>query len=174
MVTYNRFYVISCHEIAIFFSPILPWSISGVSLSELCCEQKPLKEHWNLFGRDKKRVGHERRIIKKQMQGFLHNAFKKVQGFLYSCLAYFSFQKTSWGFTFLLSNNSSHLFGKKSSHLGVFCKKVFLKISQKFKTNTCDGVSFLIKLLAESLQLYKKGNSAHGFSCKFCKFFLLL
>ena len=95
------------------------------------------------------------------MQGFLHNAFKKVQGFLYSCLAYFSFQKTSWGFTFLLSNNSSHLFGKKSSHLGVFCKKVFLKISQKFKTNTCDGVSFFIK----------RGIQHTGFPVNFVNFF---
>ena len=127
MVTYNRFYVISCHEIALFFSPILPWSISGVSLSELCCEQKPLKEHWNLFGRDKKHVGHERRIIKKQMQGFLHNAFKKVQGFLYSCLAYFSFQKTSWGLTFLLSNNSSHLFEKKKQSSGGVLQESVLK-----------------------------------------------
>ena len=156
---------------SLFFSPILPWSISGVSLSELCCEQKPLKEHWNLCGRDKT-CGSWKKNHKKADS--LHNAFKKVQGFLYSCLAYFSFQKTSWSFTFLLSNNSSHLFEKRAVIWGCSARKVFLKISQKFKTNTCEGVSFLIKLLAESLQLYKKGNSAHGFSCKFCKIFLLL
>ena len=40
----------------------------------------------------------------------------------------------------------------RSSHQRCSVKKVFLKISQK--ENTCTGVSFLIKLQAEGLQLF--------------------
>ena len=38
----------------------------------------------------------------------------------------------------------------------VFYKKMFLKISQNPKENTCVGVSFLIKLQAWKLQFYLK------------------
>ena len=46
----------------------------------------------------------------------------------------------------------------RSSHRGVLCKKVFLKISQNSQENTCARVSFLIKFQALGL-----------FSCEFCK-----
>ena len=36
---------------------------------------------------------------------------------------------------------------------------------------TCAAVSFLIKLQAESLQLYQKETMEHVFSCEFCEFF---
>ena len=49
-----------------------------------------------------------------------------------------------------------------------FVKTVFLKISLSSHENTCAGVSFSIKLLAEDLQLFlKKGAPAHVFSCEF-------
>ena len=42
----------------------------------------------------------------------------------------------------------------RSSRPQVFCKKVFLEISQNSQENTCARVSFLIKLQASGLQLY--------------------
>ena len=44
----------------------------------------------------------------------------------------------------------------------VFCKKVFLEISQNSQKNTCARVSFLIKLQASGLLLYLKRNSGTG------------
>ena len=41
----------------------------------------------------------------------------------------------------------------RSSRLEVFCKKIFLEISQHSQENTCARLSFLIKLLASGLQL---------------------
>ena len=41
----------------------------------------------------------------------------------------------------------------RSSQPGMFCKKVFLEISQNSQENTCTRVSFLIKLQAWGLQL---------------------
>ena len=45
---------------------------------------------------------------------------------------------------------------------GVLCKKVFLEISQNSQENTCDRVSFLIKLQAWALQFYLKRDSGTG------------
>ena len=42
----------------------------------------------------------------------------------------------------------------RSSSPEVFCKKVFLEISQNSQEKTCATVSFLIKLQALDLQLY--------------------
>ena len=39
----------------------------------------------------------------------------------------------------------------RSSRLKVYCKKVFLEISQNSQENTCARVSFLIKLQAQSM-----------------------
>ena len=39
---------------------------------------------------------------------------------------------------------------------GILWKKVFLKILQNSRENTCASVSFLIKLQASGLQLYEK------------------
>ena len=41
-------------------------------------------------------------------------------------------------------------------------KKLFLEISQNSWENTCDRVSFLIKLQALGLQLYQKRDSGTG------------
>ena len=42
----------------------------------------------------------------------------------------------------------------RSSHQRCSVKKVFLEISQKSQENTCDRVSFSMKLQASGLQLY--------------------
>ena len=42
----------------------------------------------------------------------------------------------------------------RSSRLEVFCKKVFIEISQNLQKNTCGRVSFLMELQAWCLQLY--------------------
>ena len=58
----------------------------------------------------------------------------------------------------------------RSRLLEVFCKKVFLEISQKSQKNTCVRVSFLIKLQATLLK------ERHWYRCfpvnfaKFCQF----
>ena len=52
----------------------------------------------------------------------------------------------------------------------VFCKKVFLEISQKSRENTCTRVSFVIKLEASGLQLYLKGDWHRYFPVNFAKF----
>ena len=48
--------------------------------------------------------------------------------------------------------------------LNVFCKKVFLEISQNSQENTCVRVSFLIKLQAQGQQLYQKRDPGTGVS----------
>ena len=45
---------------------------------------------------------------------------------------------------------------------GVLWKKMFLKTSQNSQQNTCTRASFLMKLLAWSLQLYEKRGSSTG------------
>ena len=73
----------------------------------------------------------------------------------------------------------------RKSHPEVFCKKVFLEISQNSQESTCARASFLIKLQAFSIShggflmfsggtekacnFIKKGTLAQVFSCKFCK-----
>ena len=47
----------------------------------------------------------------------------------------------------------------RSSRPEVYCKKVFLKISQNSQENTCTKVFFSIKLQAWDLQLYQKRDS---------------
>ena len=54
----------------------------------------------------------------------------------------------------------------RSSCPEVFCKKVFLEISQNSQENTCARVPFLIKLQAT---LLKKETLAQVFSCEFCE-----
>ena len=48
-------------------------------------------------------------------------------------------------------------------------RKVFLEISQNSQEDTCATVSFLIKLQASDLQLYKKETLAQVFSYEFCE-----
>ena len=57
----------------------------------------------------------------------------------------------------------------RSSRPEVFCKKVFLKISQNSQENTCTRVSFLIKLQAPACSFIKKEALAQEFSCGFCE-----
>ena len=54
---------------------------------------------------------------------------------------------------------------------GVLWKKLFLKISQNSQKNTSARVSFLTKLQASELQLYKKETLALVFSWEFCEIF---
>ena len=49
----------------------------------------------------------------------------------------------------------------------MFCWRVFLKISQTSKENTCAGVSFLIKLQAFAFNFIIKETQAQVFSCEF-------
>ena len=48
-------------------------------------------------------------------------------------------------------------------------KMVFLEISQNSQENTCDRVSFLIKLQASASNFIKKETLAQVFSCEFCE-----
>ena len=57
----------------------------------------------------------------------------------------------------------------RSSRPEVFCKKVFLKISQNSQENTCTRASFLIKLQAPACSFIKKEALAQEFSCGFCE-----
>ena len=60
----------------------------------------------------------------------------------------------------------------RRSRSEVFCKKVFLEISQNLPENTCARVSFLIKFQALGLRpatLLKKNTLAQVFSCEFCE-----
>ena len=83
-----------------------------------------------------------------------------------------------------ISHCSIHLFGisealskegdiaalsHRSSRPEVFCKKVFLEISQSSQGNTCARISFLIKLLASACSFIKIETLAQVFSCEFCK-----
>ena len=52
----------------------------------------------------------------------------------------------------------------RSSRPEVFCKKVFIEISQNSKENNCAKVSFLVKLKDSGLQ----ETMAQVFSCEFC------
>ena len=49
----------------------------------------------------------------------------------------------------------------------MFCKKVFLEISQSSQENACARVSFLIKL--KTCNFIKKETLAQVFSCEFCE-----
>ena len=51
----------------------------------------------------------------------------------------------------------------RSSRPVMFCKKVFLEISQNSQGNTCARVSFLIKLQAEACNFIKEETLAHVF-----------
>ena len=66
-------------------------------------------------------------------------------------------------------NEKMHL-SYRSSSPEVFCKKVFLKISQYSQDKTCPGVSFLSKLQAWGLQLYWKRLSHRCFPMNFAIF----
>ena len=57
----------------------------------------------------------------------------------------------------------------RNSRPDVFCKKVFLEISQNSQKNTCARVSFLIKLQAQPCNVIKKETLAQVFSCEFCQ-----
>ena len=48
-------------------------------------------------------------------------------------------------------------------------KKVFLEILQNSQENTCARVSFLIKLQALRLQLFKRDTLTQVFSYEFCE-----
>ena len=62
-----------------------------------------------------------------------------------------------------------------SNHSSVFYKKVILKISQYSQENTCARTSFLIKLQAWGLQLYRKNGSDTGaFFCEIFKCIFLI
>ena len=72
-------------------------------------------------------------------------------------------------------NNSKHfvLFHFRSSRAEVFCKNVFLELSQNSQENTCARASFLVKLHTSSLQLYfilKKWLWHSWFPANFTKF----
>ena len=59
----------------------------------------------------------------------------------------------------------------RSSRLEVFRIKVFLKISQNSKQNTCTWVSVFIKLQAKACNFIKPETQALVFSCEFCEIF---
>ena len=71
----------------------------------------------------------------------------------------------------------SHVYSYRSSRSEVFCKKVFLEISQNLQENTCARVSFSIKLHCENfLQIFlsiiiyfqlsgKKSQFTKNFAC---------
>ena len=72
-------------------------------------------------------------------------------------------------------NNSKHfvLFHFRSSRAEVFCKNVFLELSQNSQENTCARASFLVKWHTSSLQLYfilKKRLWHSWFPANFTKF----
>ena len=58
----------------------------------------------------------------------------------------------------------------RSRLLEVFCKNVFLEISQKSQKNTCVRVSFLIKLQASAYNLLRKRPWQSCFPVNFAKF----
>ena len=59
----------------------------------------------------------------------------------------------------------------RGSRLEVFCKKLFLEISQNSQENACAKVSFLIKLQVQAWasSCIKKETQAQVFSCEFCE-----
>ena len=59
----------------------------------------------------------------------------------------------------------------RSSHRRCSMKKVLLTISQNSQNNTCDRVSFLIKLQVLACNIIKKETVSQAFSCDFCKIF---
>ena len=61
----------------------------------------------------------------------------------------------------------------RSSRPDVFCKKVFLEISQNSRENTCARVSFLTKLQDEACNFIKKRLWQCCFPAKFTKFLFL-
>ena len=58
-----------------------------------------------------------------------------------------------------------------SSHPRSSIKKVFLIILQNTQKNTCAGVSFLIKLLAEASNFINIETLTKVFSCELCEIF---
>ena len=74
--------------------------------------------------------------------------------------------------TILLKRDSNTgILQLKVATRGVLWKKLFLKISQNSQKNTSARVSFLTKLQASELQLYKKETLALVFSWEFCEIF---
>ena len=63
--------------------------------------------------------------------------------------------------------NTNKQFQKQATE--VFCKKMFLEISQNSLENICTRASFLIKLQAEACNFTKKETLAQVFSCEFYK-----
>ena len=53
--------------------------------------------------------------------------------------------------------------------LEVFCRKMYLKISQNSQEDTCARVSFLIKLHASACNFIKKETLPLVLSCEFCE-----
>ena len=54
---------------------------------------------------------------------------------------------------------------------GSVLQKVFLKISQNSRKNTCARISFVIKLQAESCNFIKRETLTQVFSCEYCEIF---
>ena len=73
--------------------------------------------------------------------------------------------------TLLKRDSNTGILQLKVATRGVLWKKLFLKISQNSQKNTSARVSFLIKLQASELQLYKKETLALVFSWEFCEIF---
>ena len=73
--------------------------------------------------------------------------------------------------TLLKRDSNTGILQLKVATRGVMWKKLFLKISQNSQKNTSARVSFLTKLQASELQLYKKETLALVFSWEFCEIF---
>ena len=58
---------------------------------------------------------------------------------------------------------------QRSSRPELFCKKVFVEISQNSQENTSARVSFLIKLQAWTCNFNKRETLAQVFFCAFCE-----
>ena len=65
--------------------------------------------------------------------------------------------------------SKTNFFSFRSSQQRCSAKKVFLKVSQKSKQNTCARASFLIKFQAASF--IKKDTLTQVFSCESCEIF---
>ena len=66
---------------------------------------------------------------------------------------------------------STYPFQNRSNRPQVFCKKVFLKVSQNSQEHTCDGVSFSVKLQDSDLKLSLKKTPTQVFCCEFSDVF---
>ena len=79
--------------------------------------------------------------------------------------------KNSWNWNFA-DFRDLRLILPEAATGGVLWKKVFLKIVQYSRENTCARVSFLLKLrISDFCNLIKKETLTHGFSCEFFKMF---